>query len=66
MLETGSQPVAKKSSPWKLLLNVLLRVGLVGIFAWQVQKNWTEIASYSWHDLRWMLAGWAFAGRLTG
>lgn len=61
MVEIGAQPLAKKSSPWKLLLNLLVLFGLVGIFAWQIKKSWPEIVSYPWHHLRWELAGAAFA-----
>jgi len=64
MPETGTLPAAKKSSPGKLWLNVLLLIALVGVFAWQIHSNWPEVVKYPWHGLRWEWAMWAFAGLL--
>jgi len=49
-------PLAKKSSGWKLAFNIVLMLGLVGIFVWQIKSNWKDIINYPWHDLRWDLA----------
>lgn len=53
-------PFAKKSSRWKVVFNLLLLVGLVGIFAWQVSNNWDNITQYQWQNTRWDLAVAAF------
>ena len=40
---------AKKRTSWKTYFNIALAIGLVGIFAWQLHKDWPEITSYPWH-----------------
>jgi|GEM_PF-1677067 len=61
MVETAALPVRKRPSWWKLALNLVLLFGLIGIFAWQISKNRDGIVKYPWHELRWDLAGAAFA-----
>lgn len=61
MVDTDSPPVVKRTSWWKLAFNLFLLIGLVGIFAWQISKNWDGIVNYPWHELRWDLAGAALA-----
>jgi len=61
MVETTALPVRKRPSWWKLAFNLILLIGLVGIFAWQISKNWDGIVKYPWHELRWDLAGAALA-----
>ncbi len=46
--EVEAQP-AKKRSSWKIYFNIALALGLVGIFAWQLHKDWPEITAYPWH-----------------
>ncbi len=51
MPDDAAAPARK--SGWKLLANLALLVGLVGIFAWQAHKNWPEVSRYlhagQWH-----------------
>jgi len=61
MVDIGSRPAAKRPAGWKLAFNLILLVGLIGIFAWQIHNNWDGIVAYPWHALRWDLAGAALA-----
>jgi uncharacterized membrane protein YbhN (UPF0104 family) len=54
-----AQPIIKRPPLWQNLLNLVLLVGLVGVFAWQVYDNWGAIAAYDW-TIDWGLAGLAF------
>ena len=56
MVDTGSPPVVKRASWWKLAFNIILLLGLLGIFAWQIHKNWNDITAYPWYALQWSLA----------
>ncbi|HEX2951969.1 MAG TPA: hypothetical protein VHV83_20740 [Armatimonadota bacterium] len=46
---------SKRPSWWKMAINIALPVGLVGIFAWQIYKNWPAIKDYQW-SLHWGIA----------
>ncbi len=49
-------PLASKHAPaWKIAANLLLFLGLVAIFAWQVKKNQHAIIAFHW-SVNWELA----------
>jgi uncharacterized membrane protein YbhN (UPF0104 family) len=56
-MSTPDAPV-KRTPAWKLAVNVLILLVLVGVFARQLSKDWPEITSAQWH-LDW---GFAVAG----
>ncbi len=53
----------KRPAAWKLALNILLLLGLVGVFAWQVKGVWPRVVSYNW-NLDWSIAGLSLAALL--
>ncbi len=54
-MSTPDAPV-KRTPLWKLALNVLILLALVGVFVWQLRKDWSAIRAYQWH-VDWLLAG---------
>lgn len=54
----------KRTPAWKIGAHVLLFVGLVAIFAWQIKKNWAQIIHYNW-QLNWELAALALLALLV-
>ena len=53
-------PVEKRAPAWKLPAYLLLFLGLVAIFVWQVHKNWGKIQGHHWAP-DWPSAGLALA-----
>lgn len=48
----------KRPAAWKMVVNLLILVLVVGVFGWQLHKEWPQIVGYQW-SLHWGLAGTA-------
>ena len=49
---------SKTQFSWKLLLNIMLTIVLLGVFAWQFSKNWDEMKVFNW-QIQWTLVSLA-------
>lgn len=49
-----------KTSKWKVYFNIALTIALIGVFAWQLHKDWSDITAYDWrHNFQPQLAALA-------